>query len=774
MKKFKKLFAAILLLCMIATMFVAVPVSAATENVIDINLALDDVSELTWKTNAVTLSNADGIGGRDKVIKAEGLANSNNNTVGVKLPDGFAFCEGDVLTYSLDVYSETAINPDLWLRNHGNSLNPMAVFYSQPMATGEWITLTKTVTYDELEAIIPTVNSNGTFATAGNYAFYLRPRSDATVYLDNLQLAVEREVIERGNVVEIEVNEASDITYTNGGVAADANGIGGRDGVVELSNLANSNGSTAGVKLPDGFAFQEDDILTYSFDIYTSITNPDIWLRNHGSSLTPFVTFYQENVVANTWTTISKSFTYDQIVTATGVNIGSGWNVADNYALYFRPRQNGTIYIDNFKVTVARVGYEAPEEVVRKNVVDVDVKSASDITWTGSDAVVVSDANGIGGRDNVVKAEGVANSNNNTVGVKLGDSFAFCEGDILTFSVDVYSETAMNPDLWLRNHTNLPTFVTFYEQPMAANTWTKITKTVTYADLVATGVEGWDSEGTYAFYLRPRQNVTAYLDNFKVTVSRIDNGEPEVPPVDPDVPEDNRENVVDINLALDAANELTWVASEAVTVTAVDGIGGRDKVLMAEGLANSNNNTVGVKLPDGFAFDESDILTYSVDVYSETAINPDMWLRNHGTALTPFITFYNEPIAANTWTTITKTVTYADLAAAGDGWTNADNYAFYLRPRSDATVYLDNLKLTITREKSEPDEPEEIYIPGDVDGNGEVVVRDVIFLRRYIAGGYDIVVNDAALDIDRDGEVVVRDVITLRRFIAGGYDIELK
>ena len=88
MKKCKKLFAAILSLCMIATMFVAVPVSAATENVIDINLVLDDVSELTWVQPNVTVSNADGIGGRDAVVKAEGVANSNNNTVGVKLPDG--------------------------------------------------------------------------------------------------------------------------------------------------------------------------------------------------------------------------------------------------------------------------------------------------------------------------------------------------------------------------------------------------------------------------------------------------------------------------------------------------------------------------------------------------------------------------------------------------------------------------------------------------------------------------------------------------------------
>ena len=63
---------------------------------------------------------------------------------------------------------------------------------------------------------------------------------------------------------------------------------------------------------------------------------------------------------------------------------------------------------------------------------------------------------------------------------------------------------------------------------------------------------------------------------------------------------------------------------------------------------------------------------------------------------------------------------------------------------------------------------------GDTNDNGEVDVRDIITLRRYVAGGYDITVNEDALDTNGDGEVDVRDIVVLRRFIAGGYDIELK
>lgn len=72
------------------------------------------------------------------------------------------------------------------------------------------------------------------------------------------------------------------------------------------------------------------------------------------------------------------------------------------------------------------------------------------------------------------------------------------------------------------------------------------------------------------------------------------------------------------------------------------------------------------------------------------------------------------------------------------------------------------------------EEPAPSYVPGDVNDDGTVDVRDVISLRRHIAGGYNITVNENATDVNRDGGVDVRDVITLRRFIAGGYGIELK
>ena len=66
------------------------------------------------------------------------------------------------------------------------------------------------------------------------------------------------------------------------------------------------------------------------------------------------------------------------------------------------------------------------------------------------------------------------------------------------------------------------------------------------------------------------------------------------------------------------------------------------------------------------------------------------------------------------------------------------------------------------------------YVPGDINGDGFVSTKDVTILRRYIAGGYDVIVVAEALDVNGDGNITTKDVTTLRRFIAGGYGVELK
>ncbi len=66
------------------------------------------------------------------------------------------------------------------------------------------------------------------------------------------------------------------------------------------------------------------------------------------------------------------------------------------------------------------------------------------------------------------------------------------------------------------------------------------------------------------------------------------------------------------------------------------------------------------------------------------------------------------------------------------------------------------------------------YKPGDLNDNGIVDTTDVVLLRRYIAGGYGVTVNEAAADVNDDGVLNTTDVVYIRRFIAGGYNIKLE
>lgn len=65
------------------------------------------------------------------------------------------------------------------------------------------------------------------------------------------------------------------------------------------------------------------------------------------------------------------------------------------------------------------------------------------------------------------------------------------------------------------------------------------------------------------------------------------------------------------------------------------------------------------------------------------------------------------------------------------------------------------------------------YIPGDVDGDTKINTTDVIKVRRYVAGGYDLTINEKAANVNGDTKINMTDVILMRRYIAGGYGVNL-
>ncbi len=159
----------------------------------------------------------------------------------------------------------------------------------------------------------------------------------------------------------------------------------------------------------------------------------------------------------------------------------------------------------------------------------------------------------------------------------------------------------------------------------------------------------------------------------------------------------------------DTASDFTMVGANVDVDDVSDTIGGRKDIVKAVGVKAANDYQVGVKLPDGFSFEEDDVLTYSFDIYSDAeVIKPDVYIRDHSD-YDPMRVEYNVAISQSTWTTITKTLTYAEMmnGVSSGKFSEAGNYAVYLRPRTDndqkadndptATIYLDNFTVKVAK-----------------------------------------------------------------------------
>ena len=69
------------------------------------------------------------------------------------------------------------------------------------------------------------------------------------------------------------------------------------------------------------------------------------------------------------------------------------------------------------------------------------------------------------------------------------------------------------------------------------------------------------------------------------------------------------------------------------------------------------------------------------------------------------------------------------------------------------------------------------YIPGDVNGDKKVTVKDVVLTRRLLSGEYGVDASNIKLraaNVNGDMRINSADVIYLRRYLAGGYDITLQ
>ena len=64
-------------------------------------------------------------------------------------------------------------------------------------------------------------------------------------------------------------------------------------------------------------------------------------------------------------------------------------------------------------------------------------------------------------------------------------------------------------------------------------------------------------------------------------------------------------------------------------------------------------------------------------------------------------------------------------------------------------------------------------IVGDVNKDNKINNKDVVLLQRYIAGGWDVELNEESADINNDGTINNKDVVLLQRYTAGGWDVTI-
>lgn len=62
---------------------------------------------------------------------------------------------------------------------------------------------------------------------------------------------------------------------------------------------------------------------------------------------------------------------------------------------------------------------------------------------------------------------------------------------------------------------------------------------------------------------------------------------------------------------------------------------------------------------------------------------------------------------------------------------------------------------------------------GDIDDDGDITLKDVVVLKRYLAENNSVTINTINADINNDGQINLKDVVVLKRYLAGGWGIEL-
>lgn len=733
-----------------------VNVSAATTttmNVINITQSLDSASELTWLASAnVKVSEADNIGGRNNVLKAEGLKNDNNNTVGVKIADGFAFQEGDVLTYSLDVYSTIAIKPDMWLRNHDSSLSPYATFFEQQINANKWVTVTKTFTYKEMN---DKASGTGSFSKTGNYALYLRPRTDntndtaddpmATVYLDNFTVTVSR--LDYEGTEPTPTPEAHQHTYgewktdgaTNhkktcllcGDIARKAHAW--NAGVITTEPTYTSTGiktytctgcgqtkTEAVDKLVSPSERTTITVGSVTTCAENGITVPVSISKNAGLMGLTLQIKYDSNVLALTGATKGTALR-NLAFTRGAMNENPVTFIWDGSS---EDTTNGQILLLTFAIVDATASECTVEAIV---------KSACD------DKLNTVQTNATAG--NIAKKShsyGSWMKNDNDTHKKV------CEcGKEITEIHNWNAGAITTPATHTKDGVKTYTCTTCGETKTEAIE--KDTESHTYESYVADGAKNhkklcscgvftiethkWDSG---VMTTQPTAG-TAGIKTYTCTLCNYKRNET----FGSRLPTENDTNLTVGNVTARSGDEITVPVS-----------------------ISKNVGITGLQLTFGY---NTDALTLT-KVTKGTALG-NMEFTEPGDFNEERLVFVwdGQDADSSNGEILLLNFKVADTAVAGDYQIFVNLEIACDQNFNSVPIYLNNGTVKIANQ-----------LPGDVNSDKTVDVKDVMLTRRYVAGGYGVTLSQSVADVNKDGSVDVKDVMLMRRAVAGGYGVVLK
>lgn len=134
----------------------------------------------------------------------------------------------------------------------------------------------------------------------------------------------------------------------------------------------------------------------------------------------------------------------------------------------------------------------------------------------------------------------------------------------------------------------------------------------------------------------------------------------------------------------------------------------------------------------------------------------------------PYTILWEDALAhephTETGTILTLTFTVKDTAPAGQ-----TTVMLAYDEASTFDIDLHAVPLTIT----DAELTVIIHSPGDADGDGAITLQDAAMISRYLAGGWDVTIDNRNSDVNGDGIVNLKDVVLIRRCLASGWGVTL-